>query len=388
MRGTQRTLPFLDDLPCNRSSGKSGTTGRGFAARHAATGLIVGAAAIAVVTGLIAVLKQFVEPLGLISLYLFAIFPVSIGWGFWVAGIVAVTSYLAFAFFFAAPLHSLRIADSDTAAALVVSLVTAYVVSELARRAHARAREARLFAQEADDAQTELVASRARLVTAGDDARRRIVRDLHDGAQQRLVHTIVTLRLAQRTREDGDVEAAKDLLAEALENAERANTELRELAHGILPTALTRGGLAHAVAALVSRARIPVGVDVLDRRTSSSPKRSRTSPSTPVRTRRRSGRGPRTASCGWTSATTAPAALVPTAVACSGCTTASYRSAATFGSRAHGAAAPGSRPPCRCNADAALTNLPACRPVGVPARGRVSAAGRPSGSHLRRRPPG
>ena len=150
MRGT---LPFLDDLPCNRNSGKSSMTGRGFAGQ-APTGLIVGAAAIAVVSGLIAVLKQFVEPLGLISLYLLAIFPVSIGWGFWVAGIVAVTSYLAFAFFFAPPLHSLRIADSTTAAALVVSLVIAYVVSELARRAQARAREARLLAQEAEDAQT------------------------------------------------------------------------------------------------------------------------------------------------------------------------------------------------------------------------------------------
>ena len=88
-------------------------------------------------------------------------------------------------------------------------------------------------------------------MTAGDDARRRIVRDLHDGAQQRLVHTIVTLRLAQRSREGGDVEAEKDLITEALDNAERANTELRELAHGILPTALARGGLAQAVAALV-----------------------------------------------------------------------------------------------------------------------------------------
>ena len=217
-------------------------------------------------SALIAVLKQFVEPLGLISLYLLAIFPVSVGWGFWAAGIVAVTSYLVFAFFFAAPLYSLRIADSDTAVALVVSLVTAYVVSELARRAHASAREARLFAQEAEDAQTELVASRARVVTAGDDARRRIVRDLHDGAQQRLVHTILTLRLARRTREGGDVQAAEALLAEALDNAEQANAELRELVHGILPTALTRGGLARAVAALVSRTRIPVGVDLPDER--------------------------------------------------------------------------------------------------------------------------
>jgi signal transduction histidine kinase len=92
------------------------------------------------------------------------------------------------------------------------------------------------------------------------------VRDLHDGAQQRLVHTIVTLRLAQRTREGSDVEAAEELLAEALDNAEKANAELRELAHGILPTALTRGGLVQAVAALVSRVRIPVGVDVPNER--------------------------------------------------------------------------------------------------------------------------
>jgi signal transduction histidine kinase len=241
-------------------------TGRGFASRETATGLAVGAAAIAVVSALIAVLKQFAEPLGLIGLYLFAIVPVSIGWGFWVAGIVTVASYLTFAFFFVPPLHSLRIADSHTAAALVVSLVTAYAVSELARRANARANEARLLAQKAEDARTELVASRARLVTAGDVARRRIVRDLHDGAQQGLVNTILTLRLAQHAREDGDAEAAEDLLAEALDSAEQTNAELRELAQGILPTALTQGGLARAVAALVSRARIPVGVDVTDER--------------------------------------------------------------------------------------------------------------------------
>ena len=128
----------------------------GFTSRRMATGLIIGAAAIAVVTALIAGLKQFVDPLGLTALYLFAILPVAIGWGFWVAGIVVVASFLTFAFFFVPPLHSVRIADSETAAALVISLVAAYVVSELARRAHARAGEARMRAQDAERAQQEL----------------------------------------------------------------------------------------------------------------------------------------------------------------------------------------------------------------------------------------
>ena len=111
----------------------------------------------------------------------------------------------------------------------------------------------------------QLTASRARVVTAADEARRRVVRDLHDGAQQRLVHTIVTLKLAQGTARE-DPEHADALLAEALDHAEHGNTELRELAHGILPAVLTRGGLADGVGALVSRLDLPVHVDVTRRR--------------------------------------------------------------------------------------------------------------------------
>jgi signal transduction histidine kinase len=92
------------------------------------------------------------------------------------------------------------------------------------------------------DGREQLISSRARLLTAGDQARRRVVRDLHDGAQQRLVHTIVTLKLAQQALKDDGAEA-RSLLDEALEQAQQGNTELRELAHGILPSALTRGGL-------------------------------------------------------------------------------------------------------------------------------------------------
>jgi signal transduction histidine kinase len=107
----------------------------------------------------------------------------------------------------------------------------------------------------------ELTASRARVVAAADEARRRIERDLHDGAQQRLVSAVLTLKLARR--ELGDATGpVVDLLDEALAHAEGANAELRELAHGILPGALSQEGLRAAIDTLVSRVRLPVSVDV------------------------------------------------------------------------------------------------------------------------------
>ncbi len=111
------------------------------------------------------------------------------------------------------------------------------------------------------DSRKQLNPARARLMNAAYEARRRVVRDLHDGAQQRLVHTILTLKLAQRAlrANDGEAEA---LIGEALENAQQANAELRELVHGILPAALTRGGLRAGVDALAARLRFPVALDL------------------------------------------------------------------------------------------------------------------------------
>src|SRR4051794_37386053 len=128
----------------------------GSAPRHTLMGLLVGAVAIAVVTGVIAALKQLVDPIGLTGLYLFAILPVAIGWGFALAGIVAVAAYLTFAFFLSEPLRSFSIASGDTAAALVIAVAAAYVVSELARRATERTREAQARAREAEHAQQAL----------------------------------------------------------------------------------------------------------------------------------------------------------------------------------------------------------------------------------------
>jgi GAF domain-containing protein len=106
-----------------------------------------------------------------------------------------------------------------------------------------------------------LAASRARLVAAADESRRRIERDLHDGGQQRLVHAVIVLKLALRALSNGDANAG-ELVAEALRQAEQASSQLRELAHGILPAALTRGGLRAGVEAMVSRISLPVSVDV------------------------------------------------------------------------------------------------------------------------------
>jgi signal transduction histidine kinase len=111
------------------------------------------------------------------------------------------------------------------------------------------------------EARAELALSRARMVAATDEERRRLVRDLHDGAQARLVSTIVTLKLASRALEHND-KNAPDLVADAIDQAERASVELRELAHGILPAVLTRGGLRAGVNALASRMPVPIQVDV------------------------------------------------------------------------------------------------------------------------------
>jgi signal transduction histidine kinase len=110
-------------------------------------------------------------------------------------------------------------------------------------------------------ARADLSASRARVIATADDERRRMVRDLHDGAQQRLVHTVVTLKLARRALERDPSDAAS-LLGEALRQARTATNELRDLAHGILPSVLTHAGLRAAAHALASRMSIPVEIDV------------------------------------------------------------------------------------------------------------------------------
>ena len=105
----------------------------------------------------------------------------------------------------------------------------------------------------------ELAASRARIVTAGDVERRRLERNLHDGAQQRLVALSLSLRLAL-AKLDSDPATARTVLAGAGDELARALAELRELARGLHPAVLSDHGLRAAVEVLAGRSPVPVEI--------------------------------------------------------------------------------------------------------------------------------
>jgi signal transduction histidine kinase len=114
-------------------------------------------------------------------------------------------------------------------------------------------------------ARQELIESRARIVQAGDEARRRLERDLHDGAQQRLVAVALALRVAADALRS-DTERGRQLLDDARGELDHAIDELRELARGIHPAVLTERGLAAAVALLAGRSEVPVKLSVTTER--------------------------------------------------------------------------------------------------------------------------
>jgi signal transduction histidine kinase len=120
-----------------------------------------------------------------------------------------------------------------------------------------------LLGSNADPALTAQVSdlrdARSRIIEAADAERRRIERDLHDGAQQRLVALALTLRVAEKRAEEGDPQAA-ELVRSAGDEAGLALKELRDLARGIHPAILTNRGLTAALEDLAGRAPVPVEV--------------------------------------------------------------------------------------------------------------------------------
>ncbi len=114
-------------------------------------------------------------------------------------------------------------------------------------------------------ARSELIASRARTIAAADEARRRVQRDIHDGAQQRLVTSLIHLQLAEE-RIESDPAAAHRGLRSAMESAKQGLEDLRDLAAGLHPTVLTTGGLGAALDALAARSVVPVTVEAPDAR--------------------------------------------------------------------------------------------------------------------------
>jgi PAS domain S-box-containing protein len=109
-------------------------------------------------------------------------------------------------------------------------------------------------------ARADLIASRARLVRAGDEQRRKLERNLHDGAQQRFVSVLLRLRLAQG-RLAADPAATADLLHDAARELDKGLQELREIARGLHPAILGDLGLRRALESLADRLTVPVEID-------------------------------------------------------------------------------------------------------------------------------
>src|SRR6476660_7695827 len=116
------------------------------------------------------------------------------------------------------------------------------------------------------DSRTELLASRVRIVAAADDARRRFERDLHDGAQQRLVALGLELR-ALTTRPPVEARALEQQISNIVDGLTAVSKEVQEISRGIHPAILSNGGLGPALRALARRSTVPAELDVsVDRR--------------------------------------------------------------------------------------------------------------------------
>jgi signal transduction histidine kinase len=134
------------------------------------------------------------------------------------------------------------------------------LVDEVTRAARLGLEHERLHAQ-VRARLLELRASRARIVAAGDAERRRLERDLHDGAQQRLLGLSLSLRLLRSQLPAGTDAATLARLDDAARELTDATRELRELAHGVFPAVLAQEGLAAAVEALAEDGRVPFAID-------------------------------------------------------------------------------------------------------------------------------
>ena len=218
------------------------------------SGLLASAALVAAVSGLVALAETYLPPMYLLVLYVLVVLAVAVAWGTALAAVASVLSAAAFAYLLVPPDTTFEPADWKSTAALGVFLVTAVVVGGLAARLRHEAVQSRRLSG-------ELRESRARVVAAADETRRRIGRDLHDGAQQQLVTLALQLRMARAAvpADRAGLGAELDRLSAGLNSALE---ELREYARGIHPAVLTERGLDAALRVLARRSGVPVDLDV------------------------------------------------------------------------------------------------------------------------------
>jgi signal transduction histidine kinase len=195
------------------------------------------------------------------AIYALGVLIVAIGWGFGLAAATSVASALAFNCFHMPPMFRFVPATVRDATTLGAFLVVALCVSTLASLARSHAAEADQRRGEAELAREQLIASRARIVAAGDEARRRLERDLHDGAQQRLVTLGLQLRSVEASV-PAELHQLKDQISGIGTGLASLLEELQEISRGIHPAILSTGGLGPALKTLARRSMVPVRLDV------------------------------------------------------------------------------------------------------------------------------
>jgi signal transduction histidine kinase len=218
------------------------------------TGFVAAIAGPAAMTGAALPFRDHLGLAGFLLFTLIVVLVVALRSGFAASLVAVVTGILCGGYFFIAPYDSLRVylrvSDVPLVAYLIVGTVLGLLVDDLATVA-GQQRELR----------REITVSRARIVAAADDARRQIERDLHDGAQQRIVALALGLRTAQMSvpAELQDLSQELSVIADGLSGA---TEDLREMARGIHPSILAEGGIAPALRTLARRSAVPVELTV------------------------------------------------------------------------------------------------------------------------------
>lgn len=217
-------------------------------------GYIVAIAGPAVVAAAAVPFRSHLGLAGFLLFTLIVVLAVALRAGFLPSLVSVVVGVLLGGYFFIAPYDSLRVylrvSDVPLIAYLIVGAVLGSLVDELAK-----------VAGEQRELRRQVAASRVRIVAAADEARRRIERDLHDGAQQRIVALALGLKTAQMAvpPEMGELSHELSVLADGLAGV---TDDLREMARGIHPSILAEGGIVPALRTLARRSVVPVELEL------------------------------------------------------------------------------------------------------------------------------